>query len=580
MERHHKAAAALAAFATLAMTLTACGRGEASGVSGLAECDTEPVTCNSGDRIDGGEITWAVDGSWTGWNLTMASDNNAYLSQALAPMWPTSGQFDQNGDFVVNEGLFAQDPQLVSEDPMAVEYTLADGANWGDGTPITVDDFVYHWYATSGDADRCQDCTPAGTAYGSKVADISASGSTVTVTYVDDYSSAEWRYEDVLSSPAHVAEAQGFDWDSDPAEMAASQVWFSEQPPEWTTGPFRIVSAEAGDHVIYEPNPDWAGDTEVTLDKLTFTVIEGLDSIVTELRQGAIDGASPFSIDVDSITQLEGAEGVSYDISGGPSWEHIDVNTRGPFLSDPDLRTAVLTAIDVENIIGRTVSYVQSDAVRKLNHLFRNDSPYFIDHLTATGQGSGDVELSMSILENAGYSWDEDGSLLTPDGERVELQYRYTESKTARRTTAELVQANLSDLGIDVELDPIADADLGAVLFGGEFDLVNFGWSTTPTFVNGASQYWHSESSSNFGGLSDPELDATLERLGGTLDMDEAAEIANEAVAQVIGDAYVLPIVDSPVAIMVSDKLVNVRDNWASQQRALYNVAEWGVSES
>jgi peptide/nickel transport system substrate-binding protein len=39
----------------------------------------------------------------------------------------------------------------------------------------------------------------------------------------------------------------------------------------------------------------------------------------------------------------------------------------------------------------------------------------------------------------------------------------------------------------------------------------------------------------------------------------------------------VLPTVDTPVAIMVSEDLVNVRDNWASQQRALYNVAEWGL---
>jgi peptide/nickel transport system substrate-binding protein len=78
--------------------------------------------------------------------------------------------------------------------------------------------------------------------------------------------------------------------------------------------------------------------------------------------------------------------------------------------------------------------------------------------------------------------------------------------------------------------------------------------------------------------LEDPELDTLIAEVNGTLDYDEAAERANLAVQRVVEDAYSLPIVDTPVLIMVSDRLVNVRDNWASQQRAAYNIAEWGVA--
>lgn len=578
MERHHKAAVAIAACA--ALVLAGCGGG-GDQLSSLEDCELEPASCNAGERADGGEITWALDGSWTGWNPTMASDNGSYLSSALAGMWPAPGQFDPEGEYIVNEGLFDSEPHLASEDPIVVEYTLKDGANWGDGHRIGVDDFIYHWYSTSGDDELCAECTPANTARGSAVESITGSGQTVTVTYDDSYSSAEWQYEEVLSFPAHVAEDEGFDWKDDPEDMAESQVWFSGNAPiGWSAGPYTIADAEAGEYVIYEPNPEWAGDTEVTLDKLTFQVIEDLDSIVTELRQGTVDGASPVSVDVDSITRLEDAEDIDYRVAAGPSWEHIDLNTRGDLLDDQPLRAAVLTAIDVENIISRTSSLVQPDADRRRNHLFRNDAPQFVDHLTATGQGSGDVELAAGILEDAGYTWEPDGKLLTPDGEEVALDYRYTDSKAVRQTTAQLVQANLADLGIEVTLDPIPDAELGGVLFGGEFDIVNFGWSTDPTFIDGASQYWDSESSSNFGGLDNPEIDAVLDQLDNTLDMDQAAELANQAVELAVADAYSLPIVDSPVALMVSDRLVNVRDNWASQERAMYNVAEWGVSES
>nr|BFF22188.1 hypothetical protein GCM10025732_01530 [Glycomyces mayteni] len=223
---------------------------------------------------------------------------------------------------------------------------------------------------------------------------------------------------------------------------------------------------------------------------------------------------------------------------------------------------------------------MQSDIERKNNHLFRNGSEYFTDYLTATGQGAGDIEMARDTLVDAGYTWNADGALETPDGEEVKLNFRYIESRESRKITGELTQATLADLGIDVTLKPIPDSDLGTVLAESDFDMINFGWSSDPLFVGSASQYWSSESGSNFGNLDDPDLDVLIEEINGTLDMDDAAARANEAVKRVIEDAYVLPIVDSPVVVMVSDNLVNVRDNWASQQRAAYNIAEWGVADT
>ncbi|MDN3240967.1 ABC transporter family substrate-binding protein [Glycomyces tritici] len=575
MKRHHTAA--VAALACTALVLTGCGQDGESATSSLDACLTDPAGCNSGERADGGEITWALDGSWGTWNQNTSEGNNAYVSAALVGMWPYTGQFDPSGEYVFNEGILGSAPELVKEDPVTVEYTLKDGANWGDGTDITVDDFIYHWYATSGDESLCDGCDPANTTRGSQVESITGDGAHVTVTYKDSYHSAEWQYEEILSSPAHVAEAQGFDWQNDPADMKAAEDYFSETIPTWTTGPFTIDDAKVGEHVIYVPNDDWAGETEVTLDKVTFRVIDGLENIVTALRNGEIDGASPFSVTAETITQLQGADGLEYAVAGGPSFEHIDLNTKNEFLADPVLRQAIFTAIDIENIISRTYAYVQSDIERKGNHLFRNGSDYYTDYLSATGQGTGDIELAYDLLEEAGYELD-GGVLKDPDGKAVELDFRYSESKENRRITGELVQANLADLGIQVELRSIPDADLGTVLGEGEFDMIDFGWSSEPVFVAAASQYWETGSGSNFGALSDPDLDELIAEINGTLDIDEAAVRANAAVQQVVQDAYSLPIVDTPVAVMVSDRLVNVRDNWASQQRAAYNIAEWGVA--
>jgi peptide/nickel transport system substrate-binding protein len=576
-----KSAAALAATAVAVLSLAACGGGEETGASGFDDCQTDPTGCNSGERADGGTITWAINGSWPEWNPTIVSGNNVYVTQALAGTWPHVGQFQPDGSFKVNDGIFASTPRLVNESPAQVEYPLNPAATWGDGVKISADDFIYHWYASSGDNAKCDGCVPAQTSWGSAVVDIEGSGDIVTVTYKDGYSSAEWLYQAVLSHPAHIAEREGFDWKHSAKAMAESQEWFSaEVPTDWTTGPYKITRGETGLYVILEPNPEWAGSAEVTLESIKLEVIENVDNIVTELRNGSIDGAAPETLTAESIAQIVADDSLDFTSAPGPGWDHIDLNTKNRFLSDVELRRAVLIAIDVENIIERTYATVQPDIERKRNHLFRNDSPYFQDFLIATGQGLGDAELSRKILDEAGYTWNEDNQLLTPEEEPVVLEFRHKQGSPTLDAVSQLAQANLADIGIEVTINTFPTKDLGPVLFGGEYDMIAFGWSNTPTFVNGGPQMWGSGSTSNFGGLDDPELDAILDRLTSTLDYDEAADIANEAVERVIADAYVLPIVETPVAVFASDRLVNVRDNWASQQRALYNIAEWGVRDA
>ncbi|RRR99194.1 ABC transporter family substrate-binding protein [Glycomyces terrestris] len=563
--------------AALVMTATACGTGADPGDRGFQDCAADPVACNSGQRADGGEITWGIDGSWTGWNPNQSAEYTVYTLQVTAPYWPAIGQFDQHADFVVNDAILAAEPELVNEHPMQVEYTLNPDANWGDGNPIGLDDFVYNWYARSGDPDRCDGCTPAA-ATAAEVASIEqgATADKIVITYTDAYASSEWKYEPVLSNPAHIADEQGLDWRDDPADMGAAEAHFSATVPTWSAGPFIIEDAKVGEYAVFAPNEDWAGSTEVTLDKLTLRSFDSLESIITEIRQGNVDGASPGNVSAENVVQLAGEEGIHFNVDRGPLWHHIDINVNNEFLADPALRTAVFQAIDVEEIIARTYANVQSDAARKLNHLYRNDAPGFQDHLTSTGQGAGDMELARDTLDAAGYTWEE-GLLHTPGGEQVAFNYRYADGSDDRQTMADLVAFNLADIGIEVELKPFPAAELGPTLDESDFDMVAFGWTSQPVIVNSARQFWDSEAPTNYGRLDDPELDALIDSLALEPDPDKAAAIGDQIAERVVQNAYQLPLVNTPVAVIATPELVNVRDNWASQQRALYNVAEWGL---
>ncbi|WP_100447927.1 ABC transporter family substrate-binding protein [Glycomyces xiaoerkulensis] len=563
MTLKRRAAAGIAIAASSALALSACGG-------------------DGGDGEDGGSedavVTWAIASSWgDSWNLWTTEGNNSYLRQAITPMMAKGGEFNPDGEWEYNDAVFGAEPELLSEEPFQVAYTLNADANWGDGNPITVDDFIFAWHAASGLEEHCDEqCAPASTTGWEQIESIEETDGQIVVTYQEGYLDPEWsiNYEP-LRLPAHIAEENGFeDWASDPAVMGEAVVWFSQNPPTWSAGPYIATDFEAGEYITYEPNPEYAGSAEPALTELTLEVVEGTDTLVTELRNGSIDGAWPTAYDGEALAQLDQEQDLFYEVFAGSIWDHFDFNTNNEFLSDVELRRAIFTAIDVPDMIERV--YPEAGLQQKTNHIFSENSPYYVDAISETGQGSGDVDAARTILEDAGYAWDGD-ALTTPDGEAVSIDLRMGAGNQPREQMAELAQSYLSEIGVEVVLDPIPDGDLADVLFGAEYDMILFGWSGNPAFTVGPCQFWCSDSDSNFGGLEVEGLDDVLEGVRGTSSLDEAAEAANEAVEIVTENAYVLPISDQPQSNIFNDRVGGLEMNGNSQSGPLWNVEDWTV---
>ncbi|QSB04703.1 ABC transporter substrate-binding protein [Natronoglycomyces albus] len=586
MFRKKKTVLGVSAAASAALLLSACGGSGSNGSSagvGFEDCDENPTTCNSGEAFDGEELVWGLDSGWASWSEVHGAYGQS-AGDVLEPVAPRIGYFDQNADFHYNTHILTQEPELINEDPMQVQYHLNPEGTWGDGTPIGLDDFIYNWYAWSGNEDFCDEqCEPRSLGWGPHVEDITEGeeDNTIVISYNEGYQTPEWMVATVLTNPAHLAEEYGFeDWKTDPEVMGESLVNFVNTVPEYTAGPYKIVDADMGDYVSYEINEEYAGDVQPTLSNIRMEVFSDTSAIITELRQGTIHGATPGRFDPDDISTLDGVDGIRYNVAAGPGWSHFDLNTESRFLSDVELRKAVLTAVDIEEILNRTTRLTQEDAERALNHFFRNDDPdYFVDLYEGSTQGTGDVEAARAILEEAGYTWEGD-TLTTEDGDAVELEYRLPAEGDNAQTTAELFQAYLSEIGIDVSLSSFADGELTEVLMEQQFDVVSFQWIGSPTFATGPTQLFSGGSGSNFGGWANDDFDELAAQVLSTTDVDEAAGYANEAGKILVEEgAYVLPIAASPALILISEDLVNVRDNWASQQRGVYNIAEWGWAE-
>lgn len=561
------------------LAVSACGgeEGSETGV-GFEDCVTAPTSCNSGPRAEGGDLVWAVDGKWEAWGQADIYGSSLSTSIINQPLRPSVFVFDQAGEIHYNDGIYTEGPELLAEEPLTVAYHLKEDATWGEGTPIGLDDFLWHRKATSTDDAQCAGCTPASD-YGSHVASIEEDeGNSIVVTYEDGYLDAEWYSAQVITHPAHIAEARGHaDWRTDPAVMAASVTDFSEHPPlDYSAGPFKMVEGALGDYAKYVPNPEWTGSQQSTLDSLTLRYIQGADAMATELRQGTIHGAAPSSFDPEILDQLAGEANLKYSVAPQSGWSHIDANLANPFLAEEPLRRAVFTAINADEVNARAYGTAYEDIETMRNMPFRPESPYYTDQIGDSGLGSGDMDAARAILEDAGYTWDGE-SLLTPEGEPVSLRFRTgIEGNAFSPIIQDLVITYLDELGIDLDVDPVPAGQLNSVLEAKDWDLILFSWIETPLFASTAADYW---GEGNHTGFQSDEVDAIVAELATTLDTERAAELTNQAAQISVDEAVQLPLAWTPALVMVDRDVVNVRDNWATTMRVFYNVGEWGFLE-
>jgi peptide/nickel transport system substrate-binding protein len=555
--------------------VAACGTSKSNGgtqttaSAGYSACAKSADTCNSGSRKAGGDIVVALGKFPSTWNTNSSVGNVLETTEQVALITPSTFTLLPSGKIVYNPDLLASEPKVTSTSPQTIVYHLNPNAKWNNGTSINADDFIYLWKSLNGHDknipivgstgyDQIQSVTP------------SDNGETVTVVFAKPYS--DWRGLFFQLLPSWYARQKMGGLDTDSQLEAAFKVW-DAPPTDWSGGPYILSNVQSQQSSTFSPNPAWYGNDKTTLKSITFKYITDQTQDLPALQNQEIQALN-IQPDQDTVQQLSQTAGANYEVSAGFGFEHLEVNSASKFLKDPALREAVFDAINIQDMIDKTIKPFFPDAKILYSHnMFPGETGYQdATKAAAPDEGTGNVTKAKAILQQAGYTL-QGSTLMAPNnGGPVSINFVHTDT-AVRDQSAQLVQEYLSQIGIKVNDKTIAD--LGASLAHFDFDIVEFGFAGSP-LLSPDHDLWYKDAGNNFTHWSDPQSDRLLDQMAVELNPAKQAALLNQQDA-ILTKAFVdLPLYRKPNLQVATNDYVNIRDNQAGSFFT-YNTQQWGL---
>ncbi|SKC90188.1 glutathione ABC transporter substrate-binding protein [Maledivibacter halophilus] len=222
------------------------------------------------------------------------------------------------------------------------------------------------------------------------------------------------------------------------------------------TGPFKFVEWKRGDSLIFERFDDYHGE-KAKIKKLVMRVIPERTNRVIELETGGIDVC--YDIGANDITRLEENEDIEVYRKISFSTGYLGMNCLDDKFKDARVRQAVNYALDVDAMVNSVLKGVGTVAKGPLTP----NVPGANLELKPYGH---DIEKAKQLLKEAGFE----------NGLKTEL---WTNENKDRINMAEIIQAQLKEVGIDVEVKIL---EWGAMLEGlnnKEHEMLILGWNNS-----------------------------------------------------------------------------------------------------
>jgi peptide/nickel transport system substrate-binding protein len=483
---------------TLLLLLAACSGEPVGDLEGGGE-EVDVVGDEAGDDADaagGGELVFALAEDPDALDPSFA---RTYVGRMVFANM-CEKLYDVNADLEVVPQLAAELPEF-SDDATTVTIPIREGITFNDGTPLDAE-------AVKTSLDRHREIEGSGRA--SELAPITA------VEVVDPMTVQISLSEPVAPLTATLADRAGMILS--PTKLEELGENFSDDPV--CVGPFRFVERVSGNRIVLEKSDEYYDADEVSLDKITFSIITEGPVRVANLRSGDVDMAE--RLPTTNLEQVESDASLQLFEATSIGYQGITVNVGNvagvdqPFeprdapLADPLVREAFELSLD-RDLINEVVyngRYVPGCSP------ISPSSPFAQEDLTCPER---DLERARQLLDEAGVA--------TP----VKVELMVTNDTEAVRL-GEIVQSMAGEAGFDVSVAPTEFASSLDEATAGNFELYQVGWSGRIDPDGNIHTFHHSDGTLNYSGASDEQIDELLQRGRAVTDDAERREIYAQVV--------------------------------------------------
>ena len=467
--------------ASMALGLTACGgssdstasTGESTGTAAAgteAAATAEATTTNAETNVL--NINLASEPDYLDPALNSSVDGGCLAVNSFAGLYT----YDKDGNLIP---ALATDMPEVSED--GTEYTVhMIESKWSNGDDLKASDFVYSWNRV------IDEKTAADYAYLFDVIDRNDDG-TLAVETPDDYTlviklvSPCPYFNDLLAFPTfypvHQASVEAADTDGTVPGKWAQEAGFV------CNGAYTLESWNHNESMVYVKNPNFYDAANVTMDELHFMLSADDTAIYAAYNSGDLDYID--TVPNDEIPSLNGVN-PEFGFLDNLGTYYIGFNVNDPVFDGKTeeeaakMREAISLLVDrqfiVENV-GQTGqipadSFVPEGMADGNGGVFKTADTSYYD---ATATGAGELETAKGLLEEAGYTFTDNGDGTYAVDPAISMTY-LTNDGTAHIAVAESVQQDVALLGINLE---IKSEDWNVFLEdrkSGNFTIAREGW--------------------------------------------------------------------------------------------------------
>lgn len=479
----------LALTGAMVLSLAACGSSDsgttttAAAAAGTEAAGSEASGAESTGNIGRTDIVFAMQGDIVA--LDPANQQDTTSSVILKHIYSTLLDTDNDGNLVPD----LAESWEMAEDGTSFTYYLREDACFSDGTPVTAQDVKFTY-------DRAKEM-PKTKSNTSKIKEVVVDNDhQVTIHLTEQY--APFKTIVTSSNLSIVSEAA----------VTAAGDSYGDVDNILGSGPFVCTEWTPNDHYTLVRNENYWDEMPITT-TITCRVIPEGSARTIALETGEVDLV--WNVDAIDCVNVEANSDLKLLSQPSSSIEYVGMNTTKEIFSDARVRQAINYALDKQVFVDTIIEGRGQIANSYINSSIPGYDP--------DQEGYPyDPEMAKQLLTEAGY----------PNGFDCKI---YVNGDTRTRS-AQVLQAQLAEIGINVEIFTYEWGALLDSLNAGEHEMFLLGWSNSSFDADSSTyQLFHSSNHGATGNrafLTDATVDQLIEEAAREMDDTKRNELYKE----------------------------------------------------